>query len=99
MTDFYISEYNQIGQGADQNAQLPKEPSLATQTNSFTTTSVPSNAFDDDTTFVCISASGDCHVDFGTTPTATTSKKKLTAGVDYYFGVSAGHKVAFIDAA
>ena len=96
MADLYISEYRAIGVSGGFDS-MPKEPSLATQKVSFTTTT-QSAAFSKKTTIIRVKSSADCHLSFGTNPTATTSSMHLSSGQYEWFAVKGGHKVAAVTA-
>lgn len=63
-------------------------------------TSTQSAAFAHNTTLVTVQSDEACHVAFGANPTATTDHYKLSAnnGFEADFEVTAGHKVAVIQA-
>jgi len=100
MSKLHIAEFNNQGNAAaGQLLQLPQLPPLAGQVVTFTT-STQSSALNAATTYVRVIADADCHLEVGGNPTATTSSViKLTSGVPEYFGVTAGHKIAAINAA
>ena len=103
MASMYISEYSHMGHdggniGGGALAQLPQEPSAATQKVTFTTT-VASAAFNAETRIICVRLDASGHVSFGNSSVAaTTSHKPLTAGTDYYFGVKPGDYIAAVTA-
>lgn len=78
--------------------QIPQMPPVAEQVLAIDAASAASVAFNARTRFVCLTPKADCHVAFGEAPVATTNSKPLTAGQDYYFGVTPGRKVAVIAA-
>ena len=59
-------------------------------------TSAQSAAFADNIYYVRVVADAACHIEFGASPTATTSKVYLPADDVEYFKVSPGEKVAVI---
>jgi hypothetical protein len=59
-------------------------------------TSAQSAAFADNIYYVRVVADAACHIEFGTSPTATTSKIYVPADDIEYFKVSPGEKVAVI---
>lgn len=67
-----------------------------TQTRTSTSSSAQSSAIGAGTTIVRLVCTEDCHVAFGSNPTATTSSMYLPANTPEYFGVTGGHKVAVI---
>jgi hypothetical protein len=77
---------------------VPYEPSVATtEALSFTTTT-QSAAFDTNCTFIRLLSTGDCHIVWGASPTATTSHEKFMADVEYFRGIVPGQKLAVVDA-
>ena len=78
--------------------QIPQMPPITEQAMDIGATSSASSAFNASTRFVCLTAKADCHIAIGADPTATAGKMPLTAGQAYYFGVTAGHKIAVIAA-
>lgn len=77
-------------------APLAREPAVATQAVTFTT-STQSSAFNADTQLVRIVADAACHLAFGANPTATANSMLLPSGAVEYFAVTPGHKVAIYD--
>jgi hypothetical protein len=59
-------------------------------------TSAQSAAFADNIYYVRVVADAACHIEFGSNPTATTSKVYVPADDIEYFKVSPGEKVAVI---
>ena len=91
MANLYITEYAKLAHDVDGNPlQVPEEPALAEQAVSFTT-STQSAALNRLTTVVRLLADADCHIKFGTNPTATTSHQKLEANVEYLRGIKRGY--------
>lgn len=98
MANLYITEYSRIAGDADgHNVQVGAEPGTD-QVVSFTTTT-QSAAFSTTTKMIRVYADAACHINFGASPTATTSNKKLAADAPEYFGVIGGQKVAAVTAA
>lgn len=103
MSTLYIREYNELARDLP-GAKMPvgKEPALASQTVSFTTSSVQSTAFQSDGTvsapgstfLVRVISDADALLEFGANPTAVATSILVKAGVAEYFGVVPGHKVA-----
>lgn len=60
--------------------------------------SAQSAVFGATTRVVRVAASTDCHIAFGTNPTATTTSTYLPAGAVDYFAVEAGQRAAVIRA-
>lgn len=98
MAKLYISEYNSVGFQTGWTLPLSAalEPSTADQVVDFTAGEAKSATFDPTTVLVRVWSDADCCVLFGTSPTATTSKKPLAAKAPEYFGVRAGQKVSVI---
>jgi sialic acid synthase SpsE len=69
---------------------------LTTQKVTSTGTSTQSSAFSDNIEYIRIIPDADCHIEFGTSPTATTSKIFLESKNYEYFKISSGEKVAVI---
>lgn len=88
MAIMHINEYAEQAVDANGNVmQVGKEPALKKQAITFTTTAA-SVAFLDATTLVRISLDAAGFVNFGVTPTATTSvDTPMAANVPEYFGV------------
>lgn len=89
MAVMYISEYaEQALDGNGNPLMVGKEPAIAKQNITFTTT-VASAAFLDATTFVRISLDAAGFVNFGIAPTAVTVvDTPMAANVPEYFGVA-----------
>lgn len=98
MATLWITEYSEIPlivNGLP--APLALEPPVAEQTVTYTT-STASNAFNSKTKYVRLYASADCHILFGTAPTATAAKQKIAGGQEYWRAVNAAStKVAAYD--
>lgn len=99
MASLYVTEFQASG-NADSGAQLQVgvQPAVAVQKLTFTT-STQSATFDPRTRFIRLHPDADCHVVFGTDPTATTNHMPMLAGSTEYFGVDMpGLKLAVIAA-
>jgi hypothetical protein len=68
---------------------MPLEPPLAEQTVAIGA-EAKSSAFNASTRYVRIHVDAICSILFGTSPTATTSKKRLAANQTEYFAVPPG---------
>lgn len=91
-----IFEYNDIGPGG---APVRRAPFVVSQNNATVDgTSRQSTAFAVATRFITVQTDTDCYAVFGDNPTATTAGFKLTAGIDYDFAITPGHKVAWVTA-
>ena len=100
MATMYITEYEQMVKYPGSVAQVPMEPPLAIQAVTFTTTTA-SAALNAATKFVSIQLSANGHVQFATSPTATTSTSRLhEANAVSFHGVPKGQsfKVAAVAA-
>lgn len=99
MANLHITEFSDVANIVFP-VPIPQMPPVVEQAPlAIGGTSAASLAFNARTRFVCLTPKADCHVAFGDAPVATTNSKPLTAGQDYYFGVTSGHKVAVIAAA
>lgn len=78
--------------------EMPYEPAVSTNVVTFTGTPGSSSTFNTNTQFVRLMSDADCHILFGSDPTATTSKEKFQADVEYFRGVTAGQKLSVIAA-
>lgn len=95
MSNLYVTEFA----GPAQNfgtVQVAQTPVVAEQVISFTGTAGTSAAFNARTRMVRIHVDGIASLQFGASPTATTSMMRLTAGQTEYFGVTAGQKVSAV---
>lgn len=96
MAKLFITEFkamenaNDIG-GVPQIAKLPGVDQVVTFT-----TSTQSTGFAYNTRFVRVLSDTDCHIAYGSNPTATTSNLRVEAGSVEYFGVSPGDKIAAV---
>ena len=63
------------------------------------TTTTQSAAFQSDTSVIRCISDVDCHIAYGTNPTATTDDLFLRANVEYDFYVAPGNKIAVVEAA
>ena len=69
---------------------------VTTQKVNSTGTSAQSSAFGSNIEYVRVIPDADCHIEFGVSPTATSSKIFLESKTSEYFKVSEGEKVAVI---
>ena len=91
MATMIVTEYAEMA--TDKNGQIlpiPKEPAIASQTVTFTTSAAISNALNAKTYFVRVQTSIDAHVAFAVAPTATASYARVTSSTASYFGVDPG---------
>lgn len=99
MATLYISEYSATSKESGNNPiQVAQEPALTDQAVTFTT-ATQSNKFADATKLVRVIADANCHIAFGTNPTATAGNKLLIANTVEYFGVDmlSGYKLSVYD--
>jgi len=100
MSTLYITEFNQLGDMKEGTAPIMQNPTGVTvQTPLTYSTTAPSAAFAATTRAIRIVSPTACVYVIGATPVATTSTGTyLPAGTVEFIGVSAGHKIAAIDA-
>lgn len=99
MATLYITEF--VAQGIDPNARsipITMQPANAEQTVAIGGSSAASSAFQNNTQIVRLHSDAICSVEFGTSPTATTSKARMAANQTEYFTIPANtaYKVAVI---
>ena len=99
MATLYVTEFQ--GQGMDQNARsipITAQTPTAEQTVAIGGSSTQSSAFNNATNIVRLHTDAICSVEFGTNPTATTSKARMAANQTEYFfiPVNQAYKVAVI---
>lgn len=98
MANLYITEFNYM-ENANDIGGVPQIAKLPGTTQKVTfTTSTQSTAFAYNTRFVRVMADADCHIAYGSNPTATTSSLKMASGTVEYFGVAPGDKIAAVTA-
>ena len=89
----------ELAKSFNQSEQIQALPLGSTQTISVTSSSAAnSTAFANGTTAVRVVSTTDCHIIFGTSPTATTSTAYLPANQVEYFKADEGDKIAAIRA-
>ena len=97
MAKLYISEYSTTGTNRSSAVQISAEPCLRDQQPlDFSAGAVASLPFLAQTIFVRVHTDAPCSIAFGSTPTATTSNKRLPANTTEYFGVQPGSKISVI---
>lgn len=99
MATLYITEFEQVSAGTNGlQVQAALQLPVAEQTVTVSGTTAQSNALDDRTRLVRLQCDGICSILFGTNPTATTAKMRMTAGQTEYFmvGGKSGLKIAAI---
>lgn len=95
MALLYISEYKELRGVEGGLAQIGEEPGTDQTPVSFPTATL-SAAFGSGTKMVRIQSDTNCHIKFGSSPTATVNNKPITADNPEYFGVIEGQKVSVI---
>lgn len=100
MAKLYITEYGRIGNDRGNLAQVPMEPSIATQVLDFSGGAQQSVALNADTVIVSLKADAACHYLFGDNPTADTNDDALFANTPEFKGVedNSGLKISVISA-
>ncbi len=94
-----ISEYEEMPIDTSGDVvPVPKEPALATQSITFTTSTV-SAAFNKKTKFIRVVADAKAHYDIGATAAATAESPYLPVDRPELFGVRQGQVIAFFDGA
>ena len=103
MSTLWVREYSQTATGGSPvsagagKMPVAQEPGTDQSPVTFTT-SAQSAAFATGTTFIGIIGSGAFHYVVGSNPTATTNALKVPANTLVFIGVTAGQKIAAIDA-
>lgn len=100
MPTLYIAEFTNPPIEDGEMVQVAKAPTIAEDTVTIAGTSAASAAFNAKTEMVRLHTDTACHIQFGTSPTATTSLMKMAADTTEYFSVPKGasYKVAVIEA-
>lgn len=104
MANLIITEHKGHGHlGNGNETQAAIVPEITTQVVTIGASSTQSAVLNAQTRLVHVEAGADCHILFGTNPTATTGKRRLLAGVHDYFTIDpsvdpATIKVAVIEA-
>ena len=96
MATLYISEFQRMGDDDRSVAQIAECPPLAQQAITISAVSAQSAAFNTLTRFIRVHTDTACWLEWGASPTATTSKMPFPADATEYFGVIPGQKVAGI---
>ena len=104
MANLIITEHKGHGHlGNGNETQAAIVPEITTQVVTIGASSTQSAVLNAQARLVHVEAGADCHILFGTNPTATTGKRRLLAGVHDYFTIDpsvdpATIKVAVIEA-
>lgn len=96
MATAYITEYSGLGIQQGIGVPAPKEPALASQSVSYTS-STQSSALNAKTRLVKIHPDAAAHIAVGSNPTATASSEFLAADTDHWRSVNGGEKIAVYD--
>lgn len=99
MPTLYISEYAELPKDANEQVMPIPGAFVTEQTKAIGGTSAQSDAVNDSTRYVEVTADVDCHVAIGEDPTATTSSAPVWAKTVRPFSVKRGEKIAVIEAA
>lgn len=87
MAKLYITEYAKMANVGTQYAECGEEPAIAQQVIEISSVSVQSATFNAKTQFVRLVSDVDMAVEFGSSPTATTSSKRVAKDSAEFFGV------------
>ena len=88
MANLYIAEFGNTGKTSLRATQAPEVPPLAQQVVSFTASTACTNAFNTKTHLVRLNVDADCFIEFGVSPTATTSSCiRMIADQTEYFAI------------
>ena len=100
MGNIYITEYSRVGT-VDHGGgiQAGMEPPLADQVVNYSATSTDSSNFNQDTRVIRVHTDAVCHVDIGSAPNATTTKRRMAADQTEFFSIpnNSTFKLAAID--
>lgn len=98
MAVLYITEFRDIGGIANFNVPIAAQPQLVNQTVAIGGASTASSTFGANTSMVRLHTDAICSIQFGTSPTATSSTARMAANQTEYFAVPIGasYKVAVI---
>lgn len=96
MAVLYITEFNAIGGGGNFPVGGAYQPPVAEQTVAIGGGSAQSAAFNTNTLFVRLHTDAICSIEFGVSPSATTTTARMAANQTEYFNVVPGQKVAVI---
>lgn len=98
MSTLYITEFSNPGIYGGTPLATGTEPAVTSQTLGISATSAASSAFQNNTTLVRLHTDAICSVAFGTSPTATSTSRRMAANQTEYYTVpvSSAYKVAVI---
>lgn len=95
----FLTEYASLASDIGSSGiAAPLEPAIVDQSVAVSGSSTQSSAFNARTSFVMVHAQEACCVQWGTNPTAVTTKQRMAAGETRFVGIPAGKsfKVAVI---
>lgn len=94
MSELNITEYENLGRDiSGYTVPVGEEPSLGTQTITYTSTSVQSAVFNDRTRFLRIIADIDSRFAINSDPTADADSSLIPAGTVEYVGIKNGKQL------
>ncbi len=94
----YLSEFADSGNArSGAQMQMGTQPAIRLQKIPYSGgSSVQSAAFHENTRFVRVCVTSDCHLDFGLDPVATTNHTPMFSNTVEYFSIRPGDKLAVI---
>lgn len=95
VSKLYVSEYSGT-QFQGGNVTSPPQELSTDQVVDFSGGVTASAAFKNNTNLIRLQSDSICSFAFGTAPVATTSNKRLAAGISEFYGVQPGWKVSAI---
>lgn len=96
MAVLFITEFVDMVQVSNKQAQMAKQPPIAEQTVAIGGASVASAAFNAKTNYIRVHTDAICSVSVGSAPVATATKARMAAGQTEYFCVNPTDKIAVI---
>lgn len=98
MPKLYISVWEHVARDAvNTPIPIPQTPSLWEEWIEITTESEQSHQFNDRARFISVTCEVPCCLAFGEDPAAEVSYHPLNPGVERWYGVRPGHKLAVIE--
>ena len=99
MSSLNITEYSNLSRDIGGSISPPvQEPSQATQTVTFTVSSVQSSEFASNTKIIRLVSDADCRISVGVNPVSDSDSTIVPAGSVEYFGVKmSGYKLSVIE--
>lgn len=98
MPKLYITVYEHVARDmVNTPIPIPQMPSLSEQWIEITTESEQSHTFEERAKFICVTAEIPCCLAFGEDPIAQVGYHPLNPGVDRWYGVRPGQKLAVIE--